>query len=122
QAVIEAMEIIPGTLTPVWTYNGSLPGPLNKVELGDRVIVHIRNSVPEATTIHWHGVRVPNNMDGAPGFTQYPIPTGGEFTYDYVVQDAGTFWYHPHLNSASQVGFGLYGPMIVEDPDDPEVF
>jgi FtsP/CotA-like multicopper oxidase with cupredoxin domain len=61
-------------------------------------------------------------MDGAPGLTQPPIPTGGEFTYDYVVNDAGTFWYHPHINSAAQVGYGLYGPMVVEDPNDPAAF
>lgn len=122
EALITEMEIIPGTLTPVWTYNGSLPGPLIKLKVGDRLIVHFKNSVPEATSIHWHGVRLPNAMDGAPGMTQPPIETGGEFTYDYVVNDAGTFWYHPHVNSAAQVGYGLYGPMIVEDPADPAVF
>lgn len=122
EAVVKEMEIVPGTKTPVWTYNGSLPGPLLKLKVGDRLIVHFTNKVPEDTSIHWHGMRLPNNMDGAPGFTQDPIPTGGTFTYDYTVNDAGTFWYHPHVNSAAQVGWGLYGPIVVEDPNDPEVF
>lgn len=122
EAVIKDMEIVPGKMTPVWTYNGSLPGPLIKLNVGDRLIVHFKNRLPEATTIHWHGLRIPNAMDGAPGYTQDPIEPTGEFTYDYVVNDAGTFWYHPHINSAAQVGFGLYGPMVVEDPADPKVF
>ncbi len=122
EAVVKEMEILPGKLTPVWTYNGALPGPLIKLTVGDRLIVHFTNKVPEATTIHWHGLRVPNNMDGVPGYTQAPIETGGSFTYDFVVNDAGTFWYHPHINSAAQVGYGLYGPLVVEDPNDPEVF
>ena len=122
EAVITQMEIVPGTLTPVWTYNGSLPGPLLKLQVGDRLIVHFTNKVSEDTSIHWHGMRLPNNMDGAPGLTQDPIPAGGTFTYDYIVNDAGTFWYHPHINSAAQVGWGLYGPIVVEDPNDPDVF
>src|SRR5688572_14821273 len=122
EARITEMEIIPGKKTPVWTYNGSLPGPLITANVGDRLIVHFRNSVPATTSIHWHGMRLPNNMDGAPGLTQDPIETGGEFTYDYVVGDAGTYWYHPHIDSAAQVGFGLYGPIVVNDPADPEVF
>ncbi|MES2625452.1 MAG: multicopper oxidase family protein [Pseudomonadota bacterium] len=122
EAKITEMEIIPGTITPVWTYNGTLPGPLITVNVGDRLIVHFKNSVPATTSIHWHGMRLPNNMDGAPGLTQDPIETGGEFTYDYVVADAGTYWYHPHIDSAAQVGYGLYGPIVVNDPADPKVF
>src|SRR5690606_37371758 len=115
-------EIVPGRMTPVWTYNGSLPGPLLRAKAGDRVIVHFRNNLPEPTSIHWHGVRVTNDMDGVPGATQAHIRPGDEFTYDFVVQDAGTFWYHPHVDSAAQVGWGLYGPFVVEDPADPESF
>jgi FtsP/CotA-like multicopper oxidase with cupredoxin domain len=122
EAVITPMEILPGTTTPVWTYNGILPGPLLKLNVGDRLIVHFTNKLDVETTIHWHGLRVPNAMDGAPGFTQEPIPAGGSFTYDFVVPDAGTFWYHPHSDSAAQVGYGLYGALIVNDPDDPLVF
>jgi FtsP/CotA-like multicopper oxidase with cupredoxin domain len=122
EARVETLEILPGVQTAVWTYNGSLPGPLIRAKVGDRLIVHFTNSLPEATTIHWHGIRVPNDMDGAPGFTQDPIQPGEYFRYEFELRDAGTFWYHPHQNSAAQVGRGLYGPIIVTDPDDPEIF
>ncbi len=121
EAVVKEMEIIPGKKTQVWTYNGYLPGPLIKLNVGDRLIVHFRNSLPEATTIHWHGLRIPNNMDGVPDMTQPMIQPGGEFTYDFVMPDAGTFWYHPHVNSAAQVGYGLYGAIVVEDPKAPKI-
>ena len=119
EAKIANLEILPGTTTPAWTYNGQLPGPLLRAKVGDRVIVHFKNSLPETTTIHWHGLRVPNDMDGAPGATQPPIEPGGEFRYEFTVQDTGTYWYHPHLDSSTQVGRGLYGPIVVEDPNDP---
>jgi len=122
EAKITEMEIVPGTTTPVWTYGGSLPGPLIKAKVGDRLIVHFKNNLPDSTSIHWHGVRVPNNMDGVPNVTQDPVPAGGEFTYDFILRDAGTYWYHPHINTAAQVGWGMYGPIVVEDPNDPEVF
>lgn len=121
-ARVTDMEILLGTTTPVWTYNGVLPGPLLKAKVGDRIIIHFRNELPEVTSIHWHGVRVPNTMDGVPGFTQPPLEPGASFTYDFIAPDAGTFWYHPHSNSAAQVGWGLYGPLVIEDPDDPDVF
>lgn len=122
EAVVKEMEILPGKKTQVWTYNGYLPGPLIKLNVGDRLIVHFKNSLPAPTSIHWHGLRISNDMDGVPGFTQPLINPGEEFTYDYVVPDAGTFWYHPHVDSAAQVGYGLYGPMVVEDPAEPKVF
>jgi FtsP/CotA-like multicopper oxidase with cupredoxin domain len=122
QASVTQLEIVPGVLTPAWTYNGSLPGPLIRAKVGDRIIVHFKNSLPESTSIHWHGLRLPNNMDGVPGLTQDPIAPDGEFLYDFVARDAGTFWYHPHINSAAQVGWGLYGAIVVEDPADPETF
>lgn len=121
-AEVAEVEILPGVKTPVWTYNGTLPGPYIRAKVGDTVIVHFTNSLPEETTIHWHGLRVPNNMDGAPGMTQDPIKPGGTFRYEFVVRDAGTYWYHPHSNSAAQVGWGLYGPIVVEDPDDSKAF
>jgi FtsP/CotA-like multicopper oxidase with cupredoxin domain len=122
EARITDMELIPGKPTPVWTYNGSLPGPFIRAKVGDQIIVRFKNSLPEATSIHWHGLRLPNEMDGVPGLTQDPIEPGGEFVYAFEARDAGTFWYHPHINSAAQVGWGLYGALLVEDPDDPEVF
>jgi FtsP/CotA-like multicopper oxidase with cupredoxin domain len=116
------VELLPGTVTRAWTYDGRVPGPLIRTKVGDRVIVHFKNSLPEATTIHWHGLRVPNDMDGAPGVTQDPIEPGAEFRYEFVVKDAGTYWYHPHIDSSAQVGRGLYGAFVVEDPADPKVF
>ncbi len=121
EAVVKEMEFIPGKKTQVWTYNGSVPGPLIKLKVGDRLIVHFKNKLPAPTSIHWHGLRIPNNMDGVPDMTQPMVQPGGEFTYDFVVPDAGTFWYHPHVDSAAQVGYGLYAPLVVEDPGEPKI-
>ena len=122
EARVEEIEILPGTKTPAWTYNGTVPGPMIRAKLGDRLIVHFKNSLPEATTIHWHGLRVPNAMDGAPGVTQPPLASGGSFRYEFELTDAGTYWYHPHTDSSAQVGRGLYGALIVEDPADSAAF
>ena len=119
EARIASLELEPGVRTDAWTYNGGLPGPLIRARRGDRLIVHFSNALPQPTTVHWHGVQVPIEMDGVPGASQAPVETGGSFTYDFIVPDAGLFWYHPHVMSAAQVGFGLYGPLLVEDPDDP---
>jgi FtsP/CotA-like multicopper oxidase with cupredoxin domain len=122
EARVTDLELVPGFKTPAWTYNGTLPGPMIRGKVGDRVIVHFKNSLPEETTIHWHGLRVPNEMDGAPGATQPPIEPGGEFRYEFELRDAGTYWYHPHTDSSAQVGRGLYGAIVVEDPADPKIF
>jgi FtsP/CotA-like multicopper oxidase with cupredoxin domain len=102
--------------TAVWAYNGRTPGPEIRVRQGERVRILVENGLPQDTTIHWHGVRVPNAMDGAPGVTQPPIQPGGLFTYEFAPPDAGTYWYHPHAHSAEQVGRGLMGAFIVEEP------
>ena len=117
-ARIARVEIAPGHTVDAWTYDGGLPGPLIRLHVGDRLIVHFTNALPEPTTVHWHGLRVPLRMDGVPGVSQPPIKPGESFTYDFVVPDAGLFWYHPHVMSAAQVGFGLYGALLVDDPDD----
>ncbi len=121
EARIEDLELVDGLLTPAWTYNGGVPGPLIRAKVGDRLIVHFTNNLPESTSIHWHGLRIPNDMDGVPNVTQAPIEPGESFDYDFVLNDAGTFWYHPHANTVEQVGWGLYGPLIVEDPSDPDL-
>jgi FtsP/CotA-like multicopper oxidase with cupredoxin domain len=121
-ARVADIEILPGKKTKAWTYNGLVPGPFIKAKVGDRVIVHFKNELPDATTIHWHGLRVPNDMDGAPGVTQPPIASGAVFRYEFTLNDAGTYWYHPHIDSSTQVGRGLYGALLVEDPADPEAF
>jgi FtsP/CotA-like multicopper oxidase with cupredoxin domain len=115
-ARVAAVEIAPGERVDAWTYNGGIPGPLIRVRVGDRLIVHFSNHLPEPTTMHWHGIRVPIQMDGVPDVSQPPVPNGGTFTYDFVVPDAGLYWYHPHVMSAAQVGFCLYGALLVEDP------
>jgi len=107
--------------TAVWCYNGETPGPEIRLRQGGRLRLIAENRLPEHTTIHWHGVRVPNAMDGAPEVTQPPIQPGGSFTYEFTVPDAGTYWYHPHAHSAEQVGRGLCGAFIVEEPAPPPV-
>jgi FtsP/CotA-like multicopper oxidase with cupredoxin domain len=121
-ARVAEVEFLPGRPTPAWTYGGTVPGPLIRAKVGDRVIIHFTNHLPEATSIHWHGMRVPNEMDGVPGVTQDPVAPDGTFRYEFVVRDAGTFWYHPHINSSAQVGWGMYGPVVVEDPADPAAY
>ena len=114
------LALVPGTLTKVYTYNATLPGPLIRAKVGDRLRVHFENALPEPTTVHWHGVRLPVNMDGVPVHSQSEVMPGESFEYDFVLRDAGLFWYHPHVASAKQVGFGLYGALLVQDPNDPE--
>src|SRR5262249_31885978 len=106
-AKVADVEIAPGRTARAWTYDGHLPGPLIRASVGDRLIVHFTNELPQPTTLHWHGVRVPIAMDGVPNVSQPEVKTGESFTYDFVVRDAGLFWYHPHVMSAAQVGFGL---------------
>jgi FtsP/CotA-like multicopper oxidase with cupredoxin domain len=76
----------------------TIPGPLIRAHVGDRVIVHFTNDLPQPSTIHWHGVRVPIEMDGVPEISQPEVKRGETFTYDFVVRDAGVYWYHPHVN------------------------
>lgn len=116
EARLADVEIRPGVKTRAWTYDGGVPGPTIRAKVGDELVVHFKNSLPEATTIHWHGVRVPNAMDGAGGPS---IAAGATFEYRFRLPDAGTYWYHPHVHSAAQVGYGLYGALIVEDPGEP---
>lgn len=117
-AKLADVEVAPGKRVTAWTYNGGLPGPLIRARVGDRVIVHFTNELDEPTTIHWHGIRVPIEMDGVPGISQPAVKKGESFVYDFIVPDAGLYWYHPHVMSAAQVGYGLYGPLLVEDPDE----
>ena len=112
------VEVASAHVVHAWTYDGGIPGPLIRAQVGDRVIVHFTNELPQPTTIHWHGVRVPIEMDGVPDVSQPEVKPGQAFTYDFVVRDAGLYWYHPHVMSAAQVGFGLYGALLVDDPDD----
>ncbi|MEL6575617.1 MAG: multicopper oxidase family protein [Pseudomonadota bacterium] len=105
----------------VWCYGGTVPGPEIRVRQGDRLRIAVENALDEETTVHWHGLRVPNAMDGVPHLTQAPIAPGETFTYEFDAVDAGTFWYHPHQRSFEQVGRGLYGALIVEEANPPRV-
>lgn len=108
--------------TAVWTYNGGVPGPELRFRQGERLRIEVENALEVETTVHWHGVRLPNAMDGVPHLTQPPIRAkGGRFLYEFELPDAGTYWYHPHLASAEQVGRGLYGALIVEEREPPSV-
>jgi|SRR6185437_11122729 len=102
--------------TDVWCYGGQIPGPEIRVRQGEPVRITVENKLEEDTTVHWHGIRLPNAMDGVPGLTQPPIKPGEKFTYAFTPPDAGTFWYHPHADSLRQLGRGLAGVLIVEEP------
>src|SRR3989344_1939521 len=97
-----------------WAYNGIVPGPLIRVTDGDKVKILVKNNLSEPTTIHWHGIQVPNNMDGIPDETQKPIQPGETFTYEFVAKPAGTYWYHSHYDSDKQISVGLSGAFIIE--------
>lgn len=107
--------------TRVWSYNGSVPGPELRFKQGERLMIEVENRLPQETTVHWHGIRLPNAMDGVPHLTQKPIARGGKFVYAFDLPDAGTYWYHPHMQSSEQVGRGLYGPLIVEEREPIKV-
>lgn len=112
------VELLSGVAAEVWTYNGTLPGPTIEAQVGDELVVHFTNELPEATTIHWHGVRVPATMDGTTAMAQ-PIEPGESFEYRFRLEDSGTFWFHPHVRSDVQVEKGLYGVLVVRDPSEP---
>lgn len=114
-------QLAPGgyPATPVWAYAteyaATVPGPEIRVTAGDRIQRRLVNELPQATAVHWHGIRLENGMDGAAPLTQDPVPPGGTFDYDFVATDPGTYWYHSHNHSMEQVARGLAGPLIVED-------
>ncbi|MGG1445413.1 multicopper oxidase family protein [Brevibacillus laterosporus] len=103
---------------PVWTFNNSVPGPEIRVKVGDTVKINLKNELEEPVSIHWHGYPVPNDMDGIPGVTQDAVVPGKTFTYEFEATVPGTYWYHSHQDSVNQLDKGLYGSLIVEDPND----
>lgn len=104
----------------LWGFNGTVPGPLLRFKQGETLDIRVRNALPQPTTVHWHGLRVPNAMDGVPGVTQEAIAPGGAFDYRFRCDDAGTYWYHPHQSSFEQVPRGLYGMLVVDEARPPE--
>ncbi len=103
--------------TDILSYNGAVPSPVLRLKQGVPFRAVVTNRLNQDTTIHWHGIRLPNSMDGVPGLTQPPIQPGGSFIYEFTPPDAGTFWYHPHANSLQQMGRGLAGLLIVEEKE-----
>jgi FtsP/CotA-like multicopper oxidase with cupredoxin domain len=98
-----------------WAYEGTIARPVLRVRRGEEVRVRLVNELPEATAVHWHGVHVPNAMDGAPGLTQAPIAPGASFDYRFTPPDAGTFWFHPPLDLGAQLDRGLAGILVVDE-------
>src|SRR3954466_7687314 len=107
-------EVRSGKTIRAWGFNQQVPGPLLRAKQGDTLVVKVINNLPEATIIHWHGIRLPASMDGT-GEVQKPIEPGESFTYRFEVPDAGTFWYHSHQNETEQMERGMYGALIVEE-------
>ena len=106
--------ILTDVYVTAWTYNGTVPGPMIRVTEGDQVRITLKNELPDATSIHWHGLPVPNNMDGVPPFTQKAIEPGETFTYEFTATPAGAYMYHSHVDTDKQIPIGLYAPFIVE--------
>src|SRR3989475_844194 len=107
-------ELAPGKTIKAMAYNGEVPGPAIRAREGERLRVVLKNSLAEPTTIHWHGVDVPNPMDGVPGVTQQPVEPGGTFVYEFDARPAGTRWYHTHFQEHRQMDLGLAAPLIIE--------
>lgn len=112
------VELRHGVSTRVWAYDGRVPGPLIQARVGDRVIVYFKNSLHVPTIVHWHGLRISDQMDGSPRL-MHPFLPGTTFRYEFVVPDAATFWYHAHSDSTQQIERGLYGPLIVHERNPP---
>lgn len=109
------VELVAGHQTPAWAFGGLAPGQELRVRQGEWLRVRFINQLPVETTIHWHGIRLPLDMDGVPYVSQLPVKPGEYFDYRFRVPDAGSYWYHPHVASSEELGRGLVGPLIVEE-------
>ena len=106
-----------GVAAATWAYNGAVPGAEVRVRAGDVLRARFTNRLPEPTTVHWHGIALRNDMDGAAGVTQDAVAPGATFTYEFTLPDPGTFWFHPHVGL--HLDRGLYAPLVVDDPREP---
>ncbi len=107
-----------GPLSDLWLYDGQTPGPEIRIKQGEYVMAQLVNELKEPTTIHWHGIRIDNAMDGVPGMTQQAVMPGETFDYYFKAPDAGTYYYHSHNKTWSQVARGLYGSLIIEEKNE----
>ncbi len=114
-----AHEFAPGLRAECWGYNGGTPGPTIEAVEGERLRLYVTNRLPEATTVHWHGLELPNGMDGVAGLTQRPIPPGETWVYEFDLRRPGTYLYHPHFDEMTQIALGMAGLFIVH-PRAPE--
>ena len=114
-------EIAPGMIAHLWGYNGQSPGPTIECLEGDKVRIFVTNRLPEHTTVHWHGLLLPNGMDGVGGLTQPHINPGKTFVYEFVMLRSGTFMYHPHADEMVQMAMGMMGSIVVH-PRDPDLY
>ena len=121
EAVVQ--QILPGgnPATPMLGFNGAMPGPALRVARGEPVSVEVENGLEEGTSVHWHGIRLENSMDGVPMLTQDLINPNDKMIYRFTPPDAGAYWYHSHYISHEQVARGMMGPLIVEDDMPPDV-
>jgi FtsP/CotA-like multicopper oxidase with cupredoxin domain len=106
-------EFVPGLRTLAYGYNGRTPGPTIEAVEGDRVRLYVTNQLPQKTTVHWHGIVLPNGMDGVGGLTQRSIPPGETYVYEFTLRRAGTFMYHPHFDEMTQIALGMTGMFVV---------
>ncbi len=106
-------ELAPGLVINAWGYNGSTPGPLIEAVEGDRVRILVTNHLPEPTSIHWHGILLPNDMDGVSGLTQKAIQPSETFKYEFTLKQNGTYMYHPHTDDMVQIGMGMVGIFVI---------
>jgi FtsP/CotA-like multicopper oxidase with cupredoxin domain len=111
---VVAWTILPGVQVEAYAFNRQVPGPRIRVTEGDRVRIRVRNALPEATTVHWHGLILPNEMDGPANITQKPIEPGAEYVYEFTTVQSGTYFYHTHAHADRQQALGLYGALIID--------
>lgn len=117
-------EVEPGKVVQAMSYNGMVPGPTLRADVGDKVRVVLKNELPESTVIHWHGIPITNEMDGVSDITQPPVKPGDSFTYEITAERQSVGWYHSHHNGAKQVGDGLWGAFLIGElplPGDVEI-
>jgi Putative multicopper oxidases len=111
-------EFAPGLVVNCWGYNGQTPGPTIEAVEGDKIRILVTNNLPESTTVHWHGILLPNGMDGVTGLNQPPIRPGETFKYEFTLRQSGTFMYHPHFDEMTQIALGMMGFFIIH-PKNP---